>query len=182
MLFAKVQAYRLAAGLLLFLAMTVSPASAGTPSDCSDLDAIAPQSGVDFESRIRPIFSSCTACHGEGGAAGLDLRPGQAFSALVGVQSTTNPPQSRVQPFEPDQSLLVAAINCAVTGGPSFQMPGTDLQQRALIRDWIAQGAQARPAPRSVPSLGLVGSSLLAVLTMLVMLLAARDRAGRRCI
>lgn len=147
-----------------------SPALAGTPSGCTDLDGFAPQQSVDFESRIQPIFTNCTGCHGENGAAGLDLRPGEAYGNLVGIESTTNPPQARVQPFEPGDSLLLAAVNCATTGGPSFQMPGTEPAQRALIRDWIAQGALERPVPSSIPVMHPIGLGILVVLITLAVL------------
>lgn len=156
-----------------------SPASAGTPSGCTDIDGFTPQQAVDFDSRIQPIFTNCAGCHGENGSAGLDLRPGQAYANLVGIESTTNPPQARVQPFEPEDSLLLSAVNCAVTGGPSFQMPGTDPAQRALIRDWIAQGARARPAARSVPVLNPLGVALLTAL-IAVAALAMRFRRSSR--
>jgi len=157
-----------------------SPAMAGTPSGCTDLDAFPPQPAVAFEAQIEPILSGCTGCHGDGGAAGLDLRPGQAYANLVGVESTTNPPQARVEPFDPADSLLLYAINCSITGGPSFQMPGADPADRALIRDWVAQGALERPAPRSVPAMHPLGAAILAVLMMLVLLsLRSRRPSGQ---
>lgn len=157
-----------------------SPASAGTPSGCTDLDGFPSQPAVDFESMIQPILSNCAGCHGDGGPAGLDLRPGEAYANLVGVESTTNPPQARVQPFEPGDSLLLSAVNCATTGGPAFQMPGTDPAQRALIRDWIAQGALQRPAPRSVPVMHPVGLGILAALITLVLFAFGRQRLRSR--
>lgn len=158
----------------------VAPAVAGTPMNCTDLEGFPEQQAVDFESEIQPIFAACSGCHGEGGSAGLDLRPGEAYGNLVGVVSTTNPPQARVQPFEPADSLLLAAINCAQTGGPVFQMPGTDPDQRALIRDWIAQGALARPAPRSIPVLNPVGTGIFIILIMIVLLVSRRQQARLR--
>jgi len=163
-----------------FAILTPPPAFAGTPAGCTDLDGIPEQQAVDFESRIQPIFMNCTGCHGENGSAGLDLRPGEAFGNLVGVESTTNPPQARVQPFEPADSLLLSAVNCTTTGGPSFQMPGTDPGQRALIRDWIAQGALARPAPRSIPVLNPMGIGILVLLFMFVLLISRHRRVRRR--
>lgn len=159
---------------------SVLPAYAGAPSGCTDLDGFPQQQAVDFESRIEPIFSVCAGCHGEGGSAGLDLRPGEAYGNLVGVESTTNPPQARVKPFEPSDSLLLFAVNCTTTGGPSFQMPGTDPAQRALIRDWIAQGALARPAPQSIPVLHPIGVGILVALIMIVLLASRRRRVGAR--
>lgn len=163
---------------MLTAASLASPAFAGMPSGCTDLDLFPPQSAVDYGSQIQPIFSACTGCHGDGGLAGLDLRPGEAYGNLVGIASTTNPPQARVQPFEPADSLLLFAINCSETGGPSFQMPGTEPAQRALIRDWIAQGALARPAPRPVPVLHSWGAGVLVVLIVMA-LLSARVRVLR---
>lgn len=153
-------------------------AGAGSPSGCTDLDVYPQQPAVDFASQIEPIFSNCAGCHGDGGSAGLDLRPGEAYANLVGVESTTNPPQVRVQPFAPEDSLLLSAVNCATTGGPSFQMPGTNPTQRALIRDWIGQGALQRPVPRSIPVLHPVGSGILFVLILLCVLVFGlrRDR------
>lgn len=157
-----------------------SSAAAGTPSGCADLDGFAPRQAVDFESRIQPIFTNCTGCHGENGSAGLDLRPGEAYANLVGIESTTNPPQARVQPFSPADSLLLSALNCDTTGGPSFQMPGTDPAQRALIRDWIAQGALERPAPRSIPVMHPIGLAILAALILLVLFASGPRRLRSR--
>ncbi|MBS3824908.1 MAG: hypothetical protein KGY53_13540, partial [Wenzhouxiangellaceae bacterium] len=84
--------------VIAFSFVFTSSVSAGTPSGCTDLDGFAPQPAVDYESRIQPILTSCTGCHGENGSAGLDLRPGQAYANLVGVESTTSPPQARVEP------------------------------------------------------------------------------------
>jgi len=156
------------------------PAFAGTPAGCTDLDGIPERQAVDFESQVQPIFTNCAGCHGVDGSAGLDLRPGEAYDNLVGVESTTNPPQARVAPFDPADSLLLYAINCSTTGGPSFQMPGTDPDQRALIRDWIAQGALARPVPRSIPGLNPIGTGILVALMMLVLLASGRRRLRSR--
>lgn len=157
-------------------------AVAQMPSGCADLDDFPERPRVDFRLQIEPILSGCTGCHGDGGAAGLDLRPGEAYGNLVGVESTTNPPQARVAPFDPADSLLLYSINCSVTGGPSFQMPGTDPGERALIRDWIAQGALARPAPRAVPVLDLLATVILALLVVLVLLRTrVRSLRSRSC-
>ena len=166
--------------VIAFWIASALPAIAGTPTGCTDLDGFPEQQAVDFESEIQPILSNCAGCHGENGSAGLDLRPGEAYGNLVGVESTTNPPQPRVAPFDPADSLLLYAVNCSTTGGPSFQMPGTDPGQRALIRDWIAQGALARPAPRSIPVLNPMGIGILVLLFMLVLLFSRHPRVRRR--
>lgn len=168
----------LAVAGILIACLSSLPAVAGTPSGCTDLDVYPPQSDVDFTSQIEPIFSNCAGCHGDGGSAGLDLRPGEAYANLVGVESTTSPPQVRVQPFEPGNSVLLWAVNCTTTGGPAFQMPGNDPAERALIRDWIAQGALQRPAPQSVPVLHPVGTAILFALILLGAIVSGlrRDR------
>ncbi len=166
--------------ITLWFAFGSPPVSAGTPSGCTGLDAFEQQPAVDFASQIEPIFSNCAGCHGAGGSAGLDLRPGEAYVNLVGIESTTNPPQVRVQPFDPDDSLLLYAVNCSTTGGPSFQMPGTDPAERALIRDWIAQGALARPVPRAIPVLNPFGGGILVVLIMLALVASGRQRVRSR--
>lgn len=122
---------------------------------CDDLSGIPETPAVDFDSQIQAIFDECADCHGESGPAGLDLRAGESYDNLVGVISTTNPSRLRVEPFEPESSALFLAVSCDSPGGPGFRMPGTTLQERALIRDWIAQGAPAEPAggiePLAVP-------------------------------
>ncbi|MGK7294568.1 MAG: hypothetical protein ACNS61_01920 [Candidatus Wenzhouxiangella sp. M2_3B_020] len=165
---------------LAVIAIALSPlwAMAGAgPSQCDDLSAFEPTPRVDFEASIQPILSSCTGCHGSGGAAGLDLRAGRAYANLVGVTATTNPQWLRVAPGAPDRSLMLAAINCEVTGGPGFQMPGTEPAQRALIRDWIAQGALRRPAAMPVPTLSGPGLLLAMILALFAGLLALLRRA-----
>ena len=121
------------------------------PSGCTDLDGIPPVSGLDFETDIQPLLQTCTSCHGQNGSAGLDLRPGEAYANLVGVPSNTNFDRLRVEPFNPEASSLFLAVNCSQPGGPGFQMPGMDPEARALVRDWINQGAREEPFVPSVP-------------------------------
>lgn len=175
----KIRQFALALVGIVISGLLASPVSAGAPSGCADLGAFPPKPGIDFRSQVQPIFSVCSSCHGEGGSAGLDLRPGEAFGNLVGVESTTNPPQARVEPFAPEDSVLLNAVNCSSPGGPSFQMPGTDPAQRAVIRDWIAQGALLRPAPHSVPVLHPVGFGMLTTLMLLLTMRRSNQRMRR---
>lgn len=122
------------------------------PSGCTDLDGIPPVSELDFNTEIQPLFANCTGCHGQNGSAGLDLRPGQAYANLVKVISNTNSERLRVAPFDPQQSALFLAVNCAQPGGPGFQMPGMNTLQRALVRDWINQGAFETPFVPAIPA------------------------------
>lgn len=161
----------------LVLATLSGPLAAGaSPSGCTDLGGFEEVPAVDFESRIQPILDGCTGCHGASGSAGLDLRAGEAYANLIGVTATTNPDRQRVEPFSPDDSLLMSAINCQVTGGPAFQMPGTDPEERAVIRDWIAQGALPAPAPLAVPAWSVTGAALLILLLLIVGLFKAVHR------
>ncbi len=166
----KIRRVLAAVATVSFSVIFAALAGAQTPSGCADLDDFPERPAVDFGSEIEPILSGCTGCHGANGAAGLDLRAGEAYGNLVGVESTTNPPQARVQPFDTDDSLLLYAVNCSTTGGPSFQMPGTNPPERALIRDWIAQGALASPAPRAVSVLNPLATCILALLVVFVLL------------
>ncbi|MGY6631257.1 MAG: PQQ-dependent sugar dehydrogenase [Wenzhouxiangella sp.] len=124
---------------------------ASGPSGCSDLSAIEPVANLDFNSDIQPLLQTCTGCHGQNGSAGLDLRPGEAYANLVGVVSNSNFDRLRVEPFNPEASSLFLGVNCDQPGGPGFQMPGTTPEGRALIRDWINQGAFETPFVPSVP-------------------------------
>lgn len=121
---------------------------------CEDLSGFAEVPQVDFESQIQPILDNCTGCHGDGGFAGLDMRPGESYDNLVGVTSTTNPTRQRIEPFVPENSAVLLAVNCSSPGGPGFQMGNVSLEDRALIRDWIVQGAlpepQGEPAPEPI--------------------------------
>lgn len=155
--------------------MLASPASGGVgASGCDDLGGIAQTPMVDFQSQIQPVFDDCAGCHGESGPAGLDLRAGESYDNLVGVISTSNSSRLRVDPFNPDTSALFLAVSCDSPGGPGFRMPGTSPEQRALIRDWIAQGALAEPAALPEPvAVPVDDIRALGTLTVLLVLLAA---------
>ncbi len=170
-----------AASLLASGLMLAGPgALAGEPSGCEDLGEFPEAPGVDFENEIQPILDSCTGCHGENGQGGLDLRPGESWGNLVDQPSLSNPDRLRVAPFDPEESSLFLAVNCEDPGGPGFQMPGVDLEARALIRDWIAQGALEEPEPEptpdpvTIPVLGQGGLVIMALLLGLLGLLAVR--------
>lgn len=162
-------------GLMLFAASAHGGADA---SGCDDLGGIAETPKIDFESQIQPILDDCTGCHGQGGLAGMDLRPGESFDNLVEVVSTTNPARVRVDPFEPDASALLLAVNCDAPGGPGFQMGDVSLDDRALIRDWIAQGALQEPAgtPEAIAVPIDAPGFLIAMLALLLLLAGVHFR------
>lgn len=98
---------------------------------------------VSFATQIQPIFTaSCVGCHGSGGNGGLDLREGQAYGNLVGVDSQGYAGK-RVMADEPANSVLYLKMSGDSSTGT--RMPPTGLlpqAQRDLVRDWIAEGAQ----------------------------------------
>lgn len=156
----------------LVLLVLTAPALAGVgAAGCDDLGGIGATPAVDFDTQIEPILAGCASCHGEFGPADLDLRAGEAYDNLVGVTSTTNAERLRVEPFQPESSALFLAVACDAPGGPGFRMPGTTPDDRALIRDWIAQGARAEPALVAVP---VNDGRVLVALAILLLLLAGR--------
>jgi mono/diheme cytochrome c family protein len=93
-----------------------------------------------------------SACHGAGGAAGLDLTVPELHAALLGhdVQADTTMPL--VAPGDPDGSWLLRVLSqCAPhddSGGPVSHMPRNapvlmDDAILATVRAWIAAGAPA---------------------------------------
>lgn len=174
------------AGLLTACLTTIAAtAQAGTgASGCDDLGGIAETPMVDFQSQIQPIFANCTACHNSNGLAGLDLRSGEAYGNLVGVISTTNQNRLRVEAFAPDSSALLLAVNCQSPGGPGFQMGNLAPADRALIRDWIAQGALPEPAGAPAEPLPIpvdnpwAIAALIGLLALLAGLQLGRGRPG----
>ncbi|MDZ7789564.1 MAG: hypothetical protein U5L08_03545 [Xanthomonadales bacterium] len=163
----------LAAAGTIGLMLAAASAQGGVgATGCDDLGGITETPMVDFQSQVQPILDDCTGCHGQNGFAGVDLRPGESFDNLVGVVSTTNPARLRVDPFEPDSSALLLAVNCDAPGGPGFQMGNVSLAERALIRDWIAQGALPEPAgtPQAIAVPVDSAGFLIAMLALLLLL------------
>ncbi|MEZ4385354.1 MAG: carboxypeptidase-like regulatory domain-containing protein [Nannocystaceae bacterium] len=101
----------------------------------------------DFEADIQPIFTARCAtagCHGAmNPQLGLDLSPGAAFAALVGIQSAGQPDKLLVSAGEPAASVLVDKLSATPSAG--LRMPvGAPLSDAELARidAWITAGAQ----------------------------------------
>ncbi len=136
------QRFSAAALLVLF----AGAAGAAVPATVAGAEA----SSLSFEKHIRPIFKIyCFDCHGgeaeiEGG---LDLR-----LRRLGVKGGDSGPA--IAPGKPNASLLLTRIR-------SGEMPPREKkledEEVALIRDWIAGGAQtARPEPEQLaPGIGI---------------------------
>jgi mono/diheme cytochrome c family protein len=96
---------------------------------------------VSFAQQIQPIFdASCVGCHGIGGNAGLDLRPGFSHANLVGVaaQASTG---TLVIPAASNTSVL---YNRLTGNGLGLMPPGDALDSTTLdlVARWIDEGAQ----------------------------------------
>jgi hypothetical protein len=102
---------------------------------------------------LAPTFSSiqrevltprCTVCHaGAAAPAGLRLDEGSSYALLVGVASQQSG-TLRVAPGRPDDSYLVHKIEGRAAVGARLPLGGPFLDDAtiAVIREWIARGAQ----------------------------------------
>ena len=111
---------------------------------------------VSFAALEATIFSGCggyIACHEKGPfGGGLDLTPGQAYAALVGVASTIAPGELRVAAGDSAGSLLYRKLIDDLAGdmsegGPMpktatmmmwAKLPDAQIEQ---VRCWIDEGA-----------------------------------------
>lgn len=102
-----------------------------------------PDDPVSFAQEVQPIFDArCVECHGIADNGGLDLRGGQSYGDLVGVESP-NYGAPRVEPGDPSGSVLYDKITGGGVYGDQMPLGRTPLSgaQIETIRTWIAQGA-----------------------------------------
>lgn len=100
----------------------------------------------------------CTSCHsGAAAPLGLRLDEGASFAMLVNAPSTEVPSLLRVAPGDPDSSYLIHKLEgtAQVGGRMPLNGPALPAETIAVIRQWIAEGAQppAQGVMPSVPSL-----------------------------
>lgn len=96
------------------------------------------------------IFSTTCAvsgCHDGSGndlPGSMDLRSGQAYASIVGVPSARRPELNRVEPGDPDNSYLIHKLENApgIIGSPMPPTGPLSTEQIAMIREWIAEGAE----------------------------------------
>jgi hypothetical protein len=89
------------------------------------------------------------ACHSRPPlASGLDLRPTQAFDALVNAPSTVHPGETRVVPGDPARSFAWRKLTDALGPDDGKAMPSGLLSWHPInddalwmFRCWIEQGA-----------------------------------------
>lgn len=108
----------------------------------SDIDkTIIPESGVDYQKYIQPVFNiKCTnsGCHDDQSRAG-------GLSLTTWTNAVSDP--AIVVPFYPDNSILVWSIegqSGANIMPPYGYQPLTE-NQRKGIRTWILEGAEYNP-------------------------------------
>lgn len=131
-------------------------------SQCESLDAEPITYGMQYDlagsglpDEIRDIHDvwlagGCVGCHNQTAMGGLRLdTPDFAGYELVLANSFRNGDIFRVVPGKPESSLLYAMINCTPPGDYPYMPPATDQMPvrlsprlRALVYDWIAQGAR----------------------------------------
>jgi len=113
------------------------------------LDACGPPPEPTFANVQALVFTrSCafSTCHGAFlPEQGMSLAEGQAYRAIVNVESKNAPGQPRVVPSDPDNSILYQALLGPVNadlGRMPKDKPALDAQRIQLVHDWIEQGAQ----------------------------------------
>ncbi|HKJ93647.1 MAG TPA: hypothetical protein VJ957_10775 [Longimicrobiales bacterium] len=105
-------------------------------------------SDPSFSTNIQEIFDrrGCagSSCHGTAKQANLDLTKGNAYAALVNIQSTDEPDKTRVIPGDTANSYLVIKLEGRQSFGvrmPNGQAP-LDSIDMANIKNWIQNGAK----------------------------------------
>ncbi|GAB4338065.1 MAG: hypothetical protein Kow0037_21720 [Calditrichia bacterium] len=132
--------------LLVVSGMLLFGCSSNSPYQPEE-EMVPPSTDLARFSKIQEIVfeQSCafSGCHGGANPkADLNLEAGQAYNNLVDVDSRENPQMKRVDPGDPENSLLILKL----TGQNTSLMPpgGPAISQSMLdsIRQWIALGAE----------------------------------------
>jgi Planctomycete cytochrome C len=95
---------------------------------------------ISFSSDIQPIFdSSCVGCHGSGGNGGMDLRPGESYGNLVGIDAVGSS-GFRVEAGNSAASFLVQRLAGSAGGvmPPDGPLPASTVEK---VTTWIDAGA-----------------------------------------
>ena len=123
--------------------ITVGLQNGGGSAD--DLSSIPETPNIDYPVDIQPIWdNACIGCHvGTEANGSLQLTSNISYDALVNVRSTEVPGLDLVEPGNTALSYLFEKINSANPQVGARMRPDVamSLQQQALIRDWINQGA-----------------------------------------
>jgi len=107
---------------------------------------------LDFNRDIRPILSNhCFACHGPDEA---NRQGGLRLDDAAAATQPADSGQRAIVPGKPDESQLVArvtAIDAAERMPPAEANKPLSAAQRALLRQWIAEGARRQAHWSLVP-------------------------------
>ncbi|CAM2009850.1 PQQ-dependent sugar dehydrogenase [Acanthopleuribacter pedis] len=138
---AQEQQQTLPVGQLTSLDFLIGVFSGG--SGCDDLSGIAETPAVDYASVIQPIWNNnCIGCHNgtSTNSAGLNLAQ-NSLDNLVSQESSILDGMVLVTAGSVQRSYLFEKINCAVPQIGTRMRPSDsmDLNEQALIRDWIRQ-------------------------------------------
>jgi hypothetical protein len=133
-------------GLPLLLLVALAACGGDSPSDPGGEGPRVIKANPTFSTDVMEIFvrTGCTSsgCHGSAALGGLDLRPGTAYTALVGVPGRAEPIQ-RVIPGNPQGSYLIIRVEGRQTVGTRMPLGGMPLDNIDLtnLRNWIQRGA-----------------------------------------
>jgi hypothetical protein len=114
---------------------------------------------AEYDARVAPLFRAaapylpgkCDVCHFKGSPNPPDITDPFGPEGIVGVRSTFRSDLMRVAPGDPDASLLVLRLRASALGEPPSSEIGAPMPkpvlplseaQVALVRQWIAEGAQ----------------------------------------
>jgi hypothetical protein len=103
---------------------------------------------VSFRAHVQPLLNTyCVTCHiADSAPAGLDLQPGHAYRALVGVRSTQSA-LNLVEPGSAKASYVLYKLRGrqADVGGKGNAMPFGEAEAAPVLIDalerWVAAGA-----------------------------------------
>lgn len=146
----------LLSAILVAVCLLLSQAHAA--SGCADLDAIPLRFDVQWPEvwqRLNAEAGCGQNCHlGSTPAGDLDLSI-ERFAVLfmVGQPSAGDSDLIRVQPGDPQRSLLLQKLNCDVPDVGAHMPPGgaVSLELQALVNDWIRRGALGEPVEDPIP-------------------------------
>ena len=102
---------------------------------------------TQFDRIQQQIFTPCcVACHGNPGAANLDLSEGASYNELVGVPATrSTEPKSRVSVSDVDNSFLINILEHGhLLRTDHTSIPSKYNDDIILLKEWILSDAKKK--------------------------------------